>query len=266
MLKLKDLQKQFKEIIFNEKSSLLLSALDSNRSISASDSLEIYRQSIFTTLTETLQSVFVTVEALVGKEFFSVMAEAYIKQFPSLSGDLAHYGEKFSVFIADFEAVNHLPYLAEVAQLDWSYHEVFYEESPASFDWESLGAIREEEYQIIKFHLSPASRLLKFRFPIFRIWKFCQDDSDEKSIDLFSNTEQAEYLLVIRRNLEGYFEKITPGEFALLSAFKEGMLFEHACNNALKEEPNLDINACFQKHLLRGTLANFSINRRTENA
>ncbi len=56
---------------------------------------------------------------LVGEIFFNATALSFINQCPCLSPDLGDYGKQFPDFIANFEPVKHLPYLSDVAHLEW---------------------------------------------------------------------------------------------------------------------------------------------------
>src|SRR3990167_8802339 len=84
--------------------------------------LGIYRNNIFTHLTQALKNIYPLIHQLVGDEFFQFCAKEYINQYPSGNGDLQNYGEYFNVFLADFTPAAHLIYLAEVATFEWLCH------------------------------------------------------------------------------------------------------------------------------------------------
>lgn len=242
MPSLHELQTQFQNFVIHNQEAI---------NLIASPRLNIYRNNIFITLIETLQKLYPTIERLVGEEFFNAVAHEYIKQSPSATRSLRDYGHSFAEFLATFPPTQSLPYLPEVAHLEWAYHAVLLEKNADLFDLNQLKAIAEDDYGNIKFKLHPASRLFAFQFPVLQIWQICQEDNTAEKIEL---AEDGENILVIRRQWEVTFEKLTTGEFALLSAFARGFIFEKACERALQADPNIDIDFCLQQHLLRGTI------------
>src|SRR6266542_3456863 len=69
---------------------------------------------------EALATTFPTVQALVGEDFFRMLARAFVGQSPPNQPVLAEYGAGFPAFIAGHDAARDLPYLADIARLDWA--------------------------------------------------------------------------------------------------------------------------------------------------
>ena len=88
----------------------------------------VYRNNVASSLIDVLQAYFPVVTRLVGEEFFRAMARVFIVQQPPRSPILSRYGGGFADFIADFEPTADVPYLADVARLEWlvlrAYHAV----------------------------------------------------------------------------------------------------------------------------------------------
>ncbi|MGS0757134.1 HvfC/BufC family peptide modification chaperone, partial [Roseateles sp. GG27B] len=80
--------------------------------------LAVYRNNVVSSLVDALAETFPVVEQLVGSEFFRAMAVLFVRQAPPRSRVLAHYGQAFPSFIADFEPAQGLPYLADMARLE----------------------------------------------------------------------------------------------------------------------------------------------------
>lgn len=193
---------------------------------------------------------------MVGEQFFDHCAQVYIQKNPSQSRELQAYGANFANFIADFPPAKHLPYLSEVAQFDWGYHQVYYAADTKPFDIKKLSNMPEQQYQSLKFQLNPACKLFSFRFPILRIWQLCQQKSE--NLEKLNLEEGGIYLLVIRRQLEIEFETLSSGEYTLLSAFRENKTFAQACHVALNAEPELNITQLFNHHLQADTILDLS--------
>ncbi len=64
------------------------------------------------------------VERLVGEDFFDRMAVAFARAAPPEAPQLDEYGSGFAGFVKDFPGTEQLPYLAELARLDWQVAEL----------------------------------------------------------------------------------------------------------------------------------------------
>ena len=63
---------------------------------------------------------FPVVKRLVGDKYFHAMANVFLLREPPFSPLLIHYGETFAAFVEEFEAAKPLPYLADVARLEYA--------------------------------------------------------------------------------------------------------------------------------------------------
>lgn len=254
MLPLPELQHQFINAMMNEAQTSLLNSIKQNK-LTAGQCLNIYKNNVLITLTQVLKDIYPAIVSLVGEESFMAVAQQYITQYPSTSRNVHDFGDKFPAFLEDYAPARSLPYLPDVARLAWSYHEVFHEEVPCAFELNELSLISAAQYPLLKFSLTPASRLLASRFPLLKIWRLCQEEqAEEVNLD-----EGGDKLLVVRStSLEITIEKLTAGEFALLSAFENQVNFETACLLALSAEPVFNIDTALQKHVLSGSIAAFS--------
>lgn len=246
MLSLRELQKQFQNFVFNDQQDIF-TRVNSQR-------LQIYRNNVFLTQIEVLQKLYPVIEQLVGQGFFNASAREYVKQYPSTVRSLHDYGDKFAEFLAGFVHAQALPYLPEVAHLEWACHEVLYGRNDEPFDLMRLKDIAETDYGEIKFKLNSASRLFDFQYPVLQIWQICREDNNDEKIELH---EGGEKVLVIKKQQEIIFEKLTDGEYEFLSAINKQEKFTEVCKAALKAEPAIDIQSCLQQHLMRGTIVDY---------
>lgn len=255
MLPLRDLQKQFKALYFKENNNYLFPFIH-KKNISANHLLQIYHNNFFISLSECLQNIYPTIQKLVGEEFFTATANQYIGHYRPTSGDIHQFGNYFAEFLSNLPAAFSLPYLAEIAQLEWANHEAFHEADYELFDLTKLQQIPEDKYGKIQFKLHPSARIFSFKFPIMRIWNLCHNSSNQN--DKVNLDAGGENILIIRRDLEVTFELLSNAEFAFLDACKNGLNFEHACTITLQIETEFNINSFLQKHLLCGTIVNIA--------
>ena len=206
---------------------------------------QIYRNNVFISLTGALADIYPVVQRLVGEKFFAQLARRYIRAHPSRSGNLHDFGKQLTRFITSLSGSIGLPYLADVAALEWACHEAFHAAEAAPLDFSRL--INPEN---AKAPLHPAARLVASRYPVLAIWQANQAD-EPGLVDLDAG---ADWLVVLRRELEVEILRSTQGEFALLAALRDGMALGEACEAALAAEPALDLSAAMGRLATHGLL------------
>ena len=94
--------------------------------IARASRFEVYRNNVVTSLVRSLEKTYPVVSRLVGAEFFQATARVYVESDPPKTPALIDYGAGFPRFLGNFEPVRGLPYLSDVAALEWlrtrSYH------------------------------------------------------------------------------------------------------------------------------------------------
>jgi hypothetical protein len=170
VLTLDELQKQFLDALTNSPGDELLSVIEP-RTPGVQARLDIYRNNWRCNLRHALTVSFPVVERLVGAEFFGWMADCFIDVQPSRSGNLDDYGAEFPAFVRDFPAAQSLPYLGDVAQLEWLIDTVMSAPDTTADDGSVL----------------PVGHLFASNFPAHRIWQVNQPEwsgDDAVSLDV----------------------------------------------------------------------------------
>lgn len=216
--------------------------------------LAVYRNNGRHNFREALRAVYAVVERLVGKPFFDHMADRYAADHPSQSGDIHDFGKVFAPFLEGFPPVASLPYLPDVARLEWAMHEVFHAASAPPFPLERLARVAQAQYGALRFTLGPACRLLASPWPVHRLWALNQPGVAWD--DGFDIAAGGVALLVRRRGVEVELEPLAPAEFALLRRLTDGQSLGDAVRQTA---PAVDLTAFLQRHLLSATLSDFSL-------
>lgn len=160
----------------------------------------VYRNNVVVSLSDALADTFPVVRQLVGEAFFHAMAREFACQHPPSSPVLAHYGEGFVEFIAHFESASSVPYLADVAQLEWAYVRAFHAADASSLPAHALAELlaHPERLNDTRLLFSPPVRLIRSRFAVVSIWRAHQSEGDLSEIE----PTHAEAALVVRPALE----------------------------------------------------------------
>ena len=212
----------------------------------------VYRNNFRISLTDALAAIYPVVEQLVGPEFFGFMADRYIRSHPSRSGNVHNQGFALADFLSRFQAASNLPYLPDVARLEWAYLEVFHAEAPKPFEPKALEKVAVESYPKLRFDLGPACRLVCSTYPIFRIWHVNQEGYvGDKKINLDVGPEA---VLLVRPKLEVELRRVDPAESALLKALESGNNLGEAVEASLKFSPDFDLQSALARYMLSGVL------------
>lgn len=242
----------------HDQSALLAEWIVAGRGLDAEARIRVYRNNIFSNYRSAMREAYPVVLALVGEPFFHRAVDTYATNYPSRSGDLNDFGGEFSDFLAGWPLAAQLPYLPDVAKLEWAVERVFHAAEVPPLDLSALAAVSQEELPGLRFALHPASRIVRSPYPILRIWQVNQTGfTGDQSVDLGAG---ADSLLVIRRSGTVELERLSPGELELLQALASDLTLARAHSRAQEADSGLDLTALLQHHVLGGTLVAFRNN------
>ena len=217
----------------------------------------IYRGNMVANATTALAAAYPIIGKLVGGEFFDGLARAYCRSHPSLSGDLNECGAQFAEFLAAFPHAQSLPYLCDVARLEWLAHRAHYAADHAPLDTGRLGQIAESAYPALKLKLHPAVSTLESPYPIYRIWEVHQDDyGGEIAVDLDSGPQR---VIVYRPGLRATVAPLARGELAFLAAIEQGRRLGAALDSTLATDAEFNLDASLQRWIATNIVVDLSV-------
>ncbi|NML15433.1 HvfC/BufC N-terminal domain-containing protein [Azohydromonas caseinilytica] len=214
--------------------------------LDAARRLQLYRNNLFESLTAALAAVYPVVQELVGEDFFRAMARRFIPRFPSRSGNLHDFGAELPDFLRGFGPAAGLPYLPDVAALEWAAHAVYHEAPVPALTLAQLAALPAEAQAALRLQLQPCARLLASGWPVLDLWQAHQGGAVVmESIDLHGGVR----LLVAQRALEVEFQRLDAGEYRWLRALEDGEPLTEACARALEADAGFDLATVLARHL-----------------
>jgi len=219
--------------------------------------LAIYRNNIFHNYHQALRDVYPVVERLVGEDFFRLAVRRYIPLHPSRDGNLHSFGAAFGRFLDGFPPAAQLPYLGDVARLEWHVHEAFHAADHAAMPLDCLASVPPQQLPLLTFTLHPACRLLESRFPVHLIW---QANQGEAGTEEAVNLDVGGVCLLLRR--PGYaveVEAVAAAEFGLLSALSQGLPLHQALERAFAASPDFDLAAFLRQRIGDATVVTCAI-------
>ena len=217
----------------------------------------IYRNNTVASLIGVLIAAFPVTVRLVGDQFFRHAARAYVRANPPLAPQLLAYGSDFPGFLAAFEPARGLPYLPDVARLEWLRQEAYFAADAVPLSPASLQAVPAQAYAGLVFVLHPSARPTASRFPVLRIWEANQPQHDTvEPVDLSIGGER---LLVLRPRHAVVIHRLSAGDYALVTAIAGGASLSQAAGDAMAAEPAFDLQAALAGHLQHGTFSSYRL-------
>jgi hypothetical protein len=219
----------------------------------ASERIDIYRNTVFSNYRNALGATYMVVRQLVGAPFFNAAVDAYVLAVPSLGGDLNVYGGDFPDFLANYPHARDLPYLADVARLEWAVdaagRATDAEGSPESL-LAALAQVPAEQVVAQRFALDPSCHFLRSAHPVLRIWQVHQPGcAGDVAFDA-----APDHLVVRREAGAVIMERLPPGDHALLRTLQHGGNLATALDAAVAAEPDFDLGTGLRAGIANGTL------------
>jgi hypothetical protein len=256
VLRLRELQTRFASCLVDANTDSVLGLIEVEE-FSASERIQIYRNNLFISLTNALQAIYPSIRRLVGEGFFKYLANSYIRAHPSQSGNLHDFGQELAPFIARFEPAATVPYLADVAQLEWAQHEVFHAAEHPPLDLQRLSAVPDELRTELRFCFHPASKLIASPYPVLKIWEACRDEHETS--DIISADDEGEQILVVRQQEKIELHRLRDAEYTFLKALEDGYRLGTAYERGAEVDKRFDLATSLQKHIAQSTLVAWHI-------
>ena len=231
MQALDSLQRQFASALSDAAMATVVAPVFVGDAGSVIRRLAIYRGNAQANAIKALTAAFPIVQKIVGAEFFEGLAREFAKRSPSRSGDLNEFGAGFADFLSSFEHVRNLPYLPDVARMEWLLHRAHYAADGGTVDPVALASIAPEQQTHLRFALHPAAGLIESAYPLCKIWEIHQPGyTDEMQIEPVAGRQ---YVLVRRPHFRAEVVAIDAGTFAFLGALSRDQALESALQLAL---------------------------------
>ncbi len=213
----------------------------------AADRLNIYRNTFVTGVTKALRLTYPAVHRLVGAEFFEGAAAIFIAQHPPQAAWLDEYGAEFADFVRDFDPAASLPYLADVARLEWAVSRALHAPDEPPLDLQRLQALSPEVQVGVAFVPHPSITLLRAEHPADAIWRgvLQGDDAALAAVDLASG---AVHMMIERRASGIEVSRLDEMAWRFVAALCAGKALEVA----LSETDDTRAHALLAEHLAAG--------------
>jgi hypothetical protein len=212
----------------------------------------LYRGNLSATGRRTLGQAYPVVLALVGEQFFGGLVHAYGRKMPSDSADLNQFGARFADFLAAFPPVADLPYLPDMARLEWALHLAHYAADAQGLAPESLAALSPAQLEACRFTLHPACVLLASHWQVAALWQAHQEGGGQGMFP--QDMQVASQALVCRPRWKAQVLVLDAAAHSALQVLQQGRTFGAALDVAFELDQAFDLGAHLRQWLAHAVL------------
>jgi hypothetical protein len=175
----------------------------------------------------------------VGDEFFTAMADVFIRARPPLSPLLLTYGDNFPDFIETFPPAAQLPYLADVMRLEIARSHAYHAADRPPLDPAALSLFAPECLPNLVFLPHPSLSIVASAHPIVTIWAMNSGETPLAPIEPW----QGENALIVRPAMIVNVHRLPPGGVVFIATLQSGGSLGDAIAAAMENEPSFDLTA-----------------------
>jgi hypothetical protein len=208
--------------------------------------LKVYSNNYIESGIRALSITYRTVLALISEESFRSLAAAYIHKYPKTCFDWADYGEYLSDFMFDIDEFANMPFLPELAAIDWRLLHIERAQNEV-FDAASFGLLQTHNMEQLFFKAAPGLQTLNVLFPVHELYQLAHDMYEQGSA---TTAQEAKKLRINKINIL-VNDAINSKVYRSIVLWREEYkgLFEYTDANALNAFASMQNNECIAKVL-----------------
>ena len=207
--------------------------------------LAAYHRNIVGNRIAALASCYPRVAAAVGATRFECLARDFALVQDSRSGDLNEYGAEFADWLENRAECRHLPWLPDLARLEWDIQTVWGEADSEPFDFAALARVPSALHGELRFRIAPAFRCRCSRWPLAELWRQAE-----------SAAAAGDYRIWVVRPLDRVgLEMASPAEAEFIAALETGATLAAAIDLASNTNPAFDVGSTLVRAATIGILA-----------
>lgn len=230
--------------------------------ITGKNRLNVYKNTTRTAHLNALSDTFSCCELILGKRYFSQMANIYFKKYPAKSQNLNQYGDLFPDFCKQW-IDNHIEmedfaYLPDLALLEYIFEQTYYIKDDSLFDFYAFSSLSEKQQQKVTLKLSNSVNLLQSKYPIFEIWDINQNNKTHQEVKFIT---EPQYICIARNDFKPNIYKIDQPTWTVIKHLQCGVSLEKLNKLNMDKNINAPIDEIIPALLKRKWICNYSLNK-----
>ena len=231
--------------------------------IDAARRFAVHRNNVIVSLVDALADSYPVVQALVGDEYFHALGQGFVRQHPPRSPIMAKFGDRFADYIDTFTSAAALPYLSDVARVEWQRVVSWHAADCATLNLDDIAPLLADPSGLAatKWHFHPSVALIESPFAIVSLWSAHQlgtaleVEAELAQVDPFL----PETALVLRQSLDVLILNVSASEAAFVRSLRAGASLAQAVEEAESETAGFDLALMMGMLLRSDALAGFSV-------
>jgi hypothetical protein len=222
--------------------------------------LAVHQNNVVAGLVNGLATRFPVVQQLVGEEFFRAMAAVFVRQAPPSDPVLTLYGGGFADFISSFQPANGVPYLSDMARLEFARTLSLHAADALPVDGLAAGhvlsSLRHDEKALHQLRLicHPAVQVVRSQFAVVSLWSAHQQGAESLWADLDLDCPEAAVLL--RSEWQVLMLPVSLGVAVFVESLLDSRPLSVAANLAYLADASFDLAPALQHLVAHGAIAN----------
>lgn len=236
---LREFQSTFRKALLSDSNTDVAPFIRATKASNAEVRFDIYRNNVRASLIEVIRSAFPAVNYFAGNDNFAYAVSRFLEAAPPRIARLHAYGNQFPKFLQDFGPAQAMPWLADLAKLEWSCQESLFAADADALRIEHISQL-EEQAVPVQLRLHPSLRIVSSSYPVLSLWEQAVSEKD-KGRGRPNLEMPGETILLVRPQDDVEFHRLLPGEAALITAIHDGADLAGALEAALVAQPGQDL-------------------------
>ncbi len=207
----------------------------SSSALSSVDRIGVYRKMFFLRMTESMAIDYPAVRSFLGEdEFDRLIAEEYVRQFPSSSHTLNHLGRNFPEFFRQSRHP-HKDLLVDLARLELAVTNNMDAEELPLLTKETVAAVRPEQWSDVTLVPVAALEILSFDHTVHEYLDAVNDGAELPAI-----RREKSFVVVYRKSYRTFWDSLTEEQYTLLQSLITGVPFGTAIQSLADRFPGAE--------------------------
>ena len=164
--------------------------LNTQRGTAGAERLAVYASGYLARAREALLEAYEAVHYVVGESAFSSLAMNYAERYPSHDYNLSVFGRHLPELLKCSPLAQHLPFLRDLACLEWAVREAFHAFDQLPLGTDRLFSLSLEEWERSRLIFQPSVSAVASSWPILDIWTSRTQPRRSLNVDLKNRPQQ----------------------------------------------------------------------------
>ena len=200
--------------------------LNAKRGTPGAVRLTVYAGGYAARIRQALAEVYPALAHVLGRQDFTALAGDYAGAHPSREYNLSFAGRHLPDFLATWPRTEDLPFLPDLARLEWLVCLAVHAFDHPALDPSALGRMSSGRWEDLRFVFQPFVGAVTSSWPILDIWTARTRPRDAIAIDVVHRPQR---VLVSRQGVAVRCALLEPSQYEVLAALLAGRTLGEAC-------------------------------------